>query len=207
MSGVRLSGVGSSSGGWLFSMYIRDRANPFIHALNLEAPFAFCLDLPGNGYSDDGAAFMWSLAMSPDGSRVYAANLAAGTLAVVDTGGPQILRTTHIAQTTSSGGLIKNVQAKEIGGNAALVSADGRTLVVAGASGVVWIDTQTLTVRARALPDWRIWSVGLSPDGRNLYAMSDGGTVAEISMGSATVSATFDLSGGQPVALMRVAAS
>jgi len=80
-----------------------------------------------------------------------------------------------------------------------VVSLDGSTLVVAGGSGLVWIDTQALAVRHRALTDWRIWSVGVSPDGRTLYAMS--------SMGSATVGATFDLSGGQPVALMRVAAS
>ncbi|TMF65732.1 MAG: hypothetical protein E6I17_12375 [Chloroflexi bacterium] len=113
----------------------------------------------------------------------------------------------HIALTTSTGGLIKNVEAKELGANAAVVSLDGSTLVVAGGSGLVWIDAQALAVRHRELTDWRIWSVGLSPDGRNLYAMSEGGKVAEISMGSATVGATFDLSGGQPVALMRVAAS
>jgi DNA-binding beta-propeller fold protein YncE len=188
-------------------MYVRDRASPFIHALNLDAPFAVCLDLPGAGYADDGAAMQWSLAMSPDGTRVYAVNLAAGTLAVVDAGSPQILRTIHFAQATSAGGLIKDVHAKEIGGNSALVSADGRTLVVAGTSGVVWIDTETLAVRARALNDWHIWSVGLSPDGQTVYAVSDGGKIAEISMGSARVGATFDLTGGQPLALMRVAES
>jgi hypothetical protein len=207
MSGVRLSGVGSRGGDWLFSMYVRDRAGPFIHALNLDAPFALCLDLPGTGYADDGAAMQWSLAMSPDGTRAYAVNLAAGTLAVLDTGTPQILRIIHIAQPTSAGGLIKDVHAKEIGGNSALVSPDGRTLVVAGMSGVVWIDTETLAVRSRALNDWHIWSVGLSPDGQTVYAVSDGGKIAEISMASARVGATFDLTGGQPLALMRVAES
>ena len=99
------------------------------------------------------------------------------------------------------------VHLKELGGNAAVVSLDGNTLVVAGGSGLVWIDTQALAVRHRSLTDWRIGSVGLSPDGRNPYAMSDGGKVAEISMASARVGATFDLSGGQPLAIMRVATS
>ena len=122
-------------------------------------------------------------------------------------GAPQIVRQAHIALTASTRGLIKNVEAKEVGANATLVSHDGRTLVVAADSGLVWIDTQTLAVRNRALAAWRIWSVGLSPDGQALYAMSDGGKVAEISMASARVGATFDLSGGQPLAIMRVATS
>ena len=209
MSGLRLSGVASANGEWLYSMYVRDHAAPFIHALNLDAPIAFCLDLPGSGYAEDGSAMQWSLALNPGGSTVYAANLASGEVATVGIAGgaPEIVHKAHIALTTSTGGLIKNVEAKELGANAAVVSLDGSTLVVAGGSGLVWIDAQALAVRHRALTDWRIWSVGLSPDGRNLYAMSEGGKVAEISMGSATVGATFDLSGGQPVALMRVAAS
>ncbi len=209
MSGLRLSGVASAGGGWLFSMYVRDQAGPFIHALSLDGPIAFCLDLPGSGYADDGSAMQWSLALGPGGYTVYAANLASGEVATVRTadGVPQIAQKAHIGVAPSTGGLIKSVEAKELGANAAVVSGDGRTLVVAGSTGVVWIDTQSLTVSRRALGDWRIWSVGLSPDGQTLYAMSDGGKIAEISMASARVGATFDLSGGQPLAIMRVATS
>ncbi len=209
MSGLRLSGIAPADGGWLYSMYVRDHSGPFIHALSLDGPIAFCLDLPGSGYADDGGAMQWSLALGPGGYTLYAANLASGEVATVRTadGTPQIVQKAHITLTTSTGGLIKSVEAKELGANAAVVSADGRALVVAGGAGVVWIDTQTLAVSKRALTDWRIWSVGLSPDGRTLYAISDGGKIAEISMRSASVAATFDLTGGQPLALMRVAAS
>src|SRR4029077_7147063 len=64
MAGVRLSGIAAPDGSMLFSMYVRESEGPFIHALNLTAPFAFCLDLPGNGYTQDRAAMRWSLAMS-----------------------------------------------------------------------------------------------------------------------------------------------
>ena len=209
MSGLRLSGVASANGGWLYSLYVRDHSGPFIHALSLDAPIAFCLDLPGSGYAQDGTAMQWSIALSPGGSTVYAANLASGEVATVgmSDGMPQIVHRAHIALAASTGGLIKSVEAKELGANAAVVSSDGRMLVVAGGSGVAWIDTQTLAVTKRALTDWRMWSVGLSPDGRTLYAISDGGKIAEITMSSARVSATFDLTGGQPVALLRVATS
>src|SRR5437762_8214729 len=110
-------------------------------------------------YAEDGAAMQWSLAISPDGGHIYAANPAAGILAVVDAERQQIARTTHFTLGTSTGGLIKSVDAKEVGANAAVVSADGRMLVVAGGSGVAWIDTETLKVTNRALTDWRIWSV------------------------------------------------
>src|SRR5437762_1545643 len=103
-----------------------DLAGPFIHALSLDAPIAFCLDLPGSGYAEDGSAMQWSLALSPGGSTVYAANLASGEVATVGIAGgaPQIVHKAHIALTTSTGGLIKNVEAKELGGNAAVVSLD-----------------------------------------------------------------------------------
>src|SRR5207244_7286319 len=123
MSGLRLSGVASANGEWLYSMYVRDHAAPFIHALSLDAPIAFCLDLPGSGYAEDGSAMQWSLALNPGGSTVYAANLASGEVATVRTadGVPQIAQRAHIGVAPSTSGLIKSVEAKELGANAAVV--------------------------------------------------------------------------------------
>jgi DNA-binding beta-propeller fold protein YncE len=208
MTGLRISGVASADGNWQFGMYVRERANPFIHALSLHDPIAFCLDLQGSGYAQDGAAMQWAVALSPDGSTVYAANLGTGDIARigVSNGLPQVLQRSHVAQALSKGGLIKSVDAKELGGNSAVVSADGHTLIVASSSGVFWIDTEKLAIQRRALADWRIWSVGLSPDGKSVYAVSDGGKIAQLAMSTAAVVTTFDLAGGQPLALMRVAA-
>jgi DNA-binding beta-propeller fold protein YncE len=200
MVGKRLSGVAVIEGHWLLSMYVRPHDGPFIHELSLDGAFAFCVDLPGTGFASDPAQFDWSIALSPDGKSLYAANTATGIVTEIDTQQPQVKRTAHI----SVGGT--SAQSKEIGANAAVVSPDGKTLVVGGTSGVVWIDTATLQVRSQAVTEWHIASLGLSPDGHNLYAVNDAGSIAEISMGSASVGARFPAQ-GQAAELMRVAAA
>jgi len=203
MAGTRLSGIATPDGHMLFSMYVREHESPFIHALSLDGPFAFCLDLPGDGYADSAAELRWALAITGDGSRIYAANPATGVVAVISTGAnsvPSVLRTARFERAISP-------NAKVSGANAAVVSRDGKTLVVGGASGVTWIDTSSLQVRAHALTAWHVSSVGLSPNGQNLYAVGDDGRIAEISMADATVTSRFDPSAGQPMTLMRVAVS
>ncbi|HEV2140073.1 MAG TPA: hypothetical protein VGT01_02690 [Candidatus Dormibacteraeota bacterium] len=201
MNGLRLSGVATPGGNWLFSMYVRENDNPFIHALSLDGPFAFCLDLPGGGWASNEAEMHWSIAMNREGSRVLAVNGATGIVAEVDISqqfNPQVTRTVHIG-----GG-----RTAKAGGNTAVVTADGRWLVTAGSSGLMWIDTSNLTVRKQALTDWQVWSIALSPDGRAIYAVSDTGGIAQVSMAAGTVDSRFFNSGeGQPLALMRVASA
>jgi len=203
MVGTRLSGVASPDGHVLFSMYVREHESPFVHALSLDGPFAFCLDLDGSGYAGSAAEMHWSLAITRDGSVLYAVNPATGVVAVINTGGnatPVVLRTAHFEKAASTG-------AKSFGANAAVVSPDGKTLVVGGPSGITWIDTASLKVRAQGLTEWRVATVGLSPDGQNLYAVADDGRIAEVSMATKTLVSKFDPSEGQPMTLMRVAAS
>jgi len=180
MAGLRLSGVATPDGQWLFSMYVREHEAPFIHALSLVGPFAFCLDLPGGGYADDPVT---------------------GVVAVISTGAngaPDINRTGRIDKSGGAGGTTQSV-------NAAVVS--GNDVVVGGPAGVAWIDASSLKVRSRTLDGWHIASVGLSPDGHTLYAVSDAGRIAEIATGSAAVVGIFDPLAGKPMALMRVAAA
>jgi DNA-binding beta-propeller fold protein YncE len=181
-------------------MYVRQNESPFIHALSLDGPFAFCLDLPGSGYSTSEAEMHWSLAMNRQGTRLYAVNGATGVLAELDVSqqyNPQVTKTVRIPHGTSS----------KAGSSAAVLSADGRSLVVAGGSGIEWIDTTSLKVRMEALGDWHVSSVGLSPDGKIVYAVNDGGGIAEVSMASGDVLDRFDPGEGRPVALMRVASA
>jgi hypothetical protein len=198
MAGLRLSGVATNGGHWLLSMYVRQHQAPFIHALSLDGPYAFCLDLPGSGYIDDPAEMRWSLAPRPDGSLVYAVNPATGVVAAVttgDNGAPAITRTERFQPRagTATGGA-----------NTSLVS--GHMLVAGGPSGLVWINTSNLKADATSLDGWRVASIGISPDGKNLYVLNEAGRIAIVSMGSRSVTGMFDPSAGRPMALMRVAA-
>ena len=210
MTGLRLSGVASPDGQWLFSVYARQNKGAFIHALNLSQPYAFCIDLPGTGYSSSSDALQWSLALSADGSHLFAANGAMHVVAEITNdpnGVPALARTTHIDFSGPSASVFgQGAQAKDFGANASVLSNDGRTLVLSGSQGIVWIDTDTLHAHARALNKWVVWSLGLSPDGSTVYALNDAGGIAEVRMADARVAAVFDPAAGQPMALIRVEA-
>jgi DNA-binding beta-propeller fold protein YncE len=210
MAGVRLSGVASHDGQWLYSVYVRSDKSAFIHALNLDVPFALCLDLPGSGYATNPDEFQWSVAMNAAGTHLYAANGAMGIVTDLSIDGAMPGQMHAAKLNNSQSGRIfgvMNVEAKEFGGNSAAVSPDGRTLVIAGKTGVVWIDTATLKTRDSRLAGWRVWSLAMSPDGATVYAVNDTGLIAELAMAGSHSATTFGGAGGQPLALIRVAAS
>ena len=209
MSGVRLSSVPSPDGQWLYSVYARESKGAFVHALNLSSPFAFCLDLPGPGWTTDPGAFQWSLALTPDGRHLYAANGSMGLVTQIDSSDmPRITRTGKIGNAGATArSLVQKVQAKEFGPNGAVVSQDGRTLVTAGTNGLIWIDTDTLRARTRLLENWTVWSLAASPDRGTIYALNDAGKIAELSMARGRVTATFDPAEGLPMGLLRVEAA
>jgi DNA-binding beta-propeller fold protein YncE len=209
MAGIKLMSVASRDGEWLYTLYARENEGAFIHGLQLNGgPFAACIDLPGEGYSKDPDQFRWSLAINPNGQVLYAANGMMGLVSEIGIGGNAwpTMRSTAKTRVGASAHSSLVVQAKEFGSNTAIVSTDGKTLITAGQTGIVLVDTTTLSERARALDGWHIRSIGLTPDGRTLYAFNDGGEIAEVAVGSAKVGAKFDPSAGNPIALMRVAA-
>lgn len=197
MAGLRLSGIAAPDGNNLFSLYVRENDVPFIHALSLNGPIAFCIDLPGAGYSTGKAAMDWALAMNRSGSRLYAINGASGIVAEVDSSRFEVLRTARIDTDSSSA----------TGASAAALSAAGQTLISATNAGIVWIDTASLTERTRSLTQWHVWSLALNPDGKTLYAVNDAGQVAAVSTASGEVLDRFDPGAGPPITLMRVASS
>lgn len=208
MTGVRLSGVFSPDGQWLYSVYARQGSGAFVHALNLSGPFAFCLDLPDSGSPAD--AFHWSLALTADGKHLYAANGAMGSVTQIDNldgYNPSIVRTKKIGlEGATANALVPNVEAKELGANGAVLSGDGATLVTTGTTGLIWIDTSTLQVRREQLRTWTVWSLIGSPDGSRVYALNDAGVIAELSMSDGRVGPTFNPAVGSPIGLLRVEA-
>jgi hypothetical protein len=85
-----------------------------------------------------------------------------------------------------------------------VLSADGRTLVMTGKTGLVWVDTATLQARSHQIPSWNVWSLGLSPDGSMVYALSDTEKIAELSMTNPGSPTIFSASAAQPMALIRI---
>ena len=208
MTGVRLSGVFSPDGQWLYSVYARQGSGAFVHALNLTMPFAFCLDLPNSGSPADG--FHWSLALTADGKHLYAANGAMGSVTQIDNldgYNPSIVRTKQVGVPgATANALVQNVEAKELGANGAVLSHDGATLVTTGTTGLIWIDTATLSARSSQLTKWTVWSLLASPDGSRVYALNDAGAIAELSMSDGRMGATFNPGVGSPIGLLRVEA-
>lgn len=201
MTGRRLATVASTDGQWQFTVYARANKGAFIHALLMDSPISLCLELPGSGWNSDSSVFRWSLALSPDGTRLYATNGALGLVVEVAASGdqaPAILRTQSIPKDP-----LKTPM--KMGAGDAVVSPDGHVLAMAGATGVEWVDTATMQPTAHALPSWTVWSLGLSPDGRSLFALKDSGQIAELSPNGVVLS-MFDPKAGQPMALMRVEA-
>jgi DNA-binding beta-propeller fold protein YncE len=191
MAGLRLSGMASPDGSFLYSVYIRQDKSAFIHALSLgDLGIAYCIELPGSG--------PWSLALSADGTHLYAANGAGGIVADVAINGnapPAIARVSQIGG--GRGG-------ESRGG--AVLSTDGKTLVIGGPTGLVWVDTASLHTRDRQLGAWTVSSVALSSDGTTLYAVNDAGMIAELRMEGSHTPTTFGGPAGQPLELIRVEA-
>ena len=87
---VSLPNASSSSGSGRPGVHV----HAFVHVLSLAEGWAFCLDLPlpfGVCPSEAHA-----LAVSPDGRRLYVADLASGSVAAADTSRLQVIRTADI---------------------------------------------------------------------------------------------------------------
>src|SRR5256886_7333734 len=159
MNGIRGDSAADANGNYVYTVYIRE-GGPFIHALPLDEPIAWCVDLPSTSSRDIERQFHWALALSHDGRTLYAANEALGKIAVMAPGEPPtIVRTGPLALNRNlplplagdgrDGGLLTDAEAKgpRIGGPA--LSADGRTLYTFANVGVVALGTAPPKSRAR----------------------------------------------------------
>lgn len=155
---------------------------PYVVALDLTTRRSAQITLPASQVSSDFEKYMlWSLAITSDGSTLYAVNPAMGVIDEIDVGQLSLRRTAPIPVARPDDGVLAAIarfflpvaKAKRylIGG--ALLSPDGRTLYAAAHSGLAVIDTASLSSRATWQQAHQFDTLRLSSDGRRLYAMDN----------------------------------
>jgi hypothetical protein len=167
MTGQAAGQVASKDGSWLLTLYLdTKKRSAFVHALNLRAAYAVCIDLPSDGHRL-GQLRDYSLTLKPDGA-VYAANGALGVLAQVDLQRQSVTGTTYFAHPRAAGGW-----------SASALSRNGRMLYFASGKRVWSYDTFFDVVRGPYVARNPVVGLAFSRDGRKVFAPRvDGGVVS-----------------------------
>jgi hypothetical protein len=183
MNGVRGESLPAADANYVFTVYARNEG-PFIHALPLDQPVAWCIELPTSSASNWDEQFHWSLAANSDNSKLYAVNGSSGVIAEMSPASlPKISRIVRFnpnSQSLRPAGSVVQASARGLAIGGAVLSSDGRTLFALGQSGILAIETATLRVRARYLEEHDILSLRLSADGKWLYGADRGNRVLQI---------------------------
>lgn len=199
MAGYAVARQEASDGSVDYTLYIAPGLNQaFIHALPVSTDasgggFAHCIELPV-GSSPDLLRY-YTLVMAPDGSALYAANAALGVVATISLNGDSsnifqdaVTATAHFtpdgAGSTDATGSYAQQPSQHPLENGAALSTDGKTLYVAGPSGVHVFDARTLEARGTFLAGHAITSVAASGDGHMLYAVDPAAGVSVIDLAS-----------------------
>jgi DNA-binding beta-propeller fold protein YncE len=132
------------------------QAVAFVHTLDLANGFAMCVALPkvfGTARPQTSA-----MASSPDGRQVFVVDARNGAIAVMDSRRFRVTAFSRVDLSALGGGRIS-----------ARVSADGRTLLVAGRAGMLELDAKTLATRDLIPTPGATTGLALSGDGERLY--------------------------------------
>jgi DNA-binding beta-propeller fold protein YncE len=198
ITGFRTTGVLSPDKRWLFRLdsgrqttnctstdgpsCLPNGTPPSIIALDLVTRRATQVLLPAAQRSADFEKYMlWSLAVTLDGSTLYAVNSAIGVIDEVDAHRLSLRRTAPITVARAAPDALAAVarlffpvaEAKRYLTGGAILSSDGRTLYVAGHDGLAVIDATSLSSRVIWQPRHQFDTLRLSSDGRRLYAIDN----------------------------------
>jgi TAT (twin-arginine translocation) pathway signal sequence len=139
----------------LFTLYTRQRpqAHAFVHALNLTAGWAYCVDLPEP--FGQGPAAGHTIARAPGSGSLYAFDASSGAIAVIDPDGLSVVQMRTIAPAS--------------GAAASVTTPDGQALFLAAGTALTRLDTSGLAVTDQ----WRVAApvrgVAAGPDGSRSY--------------------------------------
>jgi hypothetical protein len=154
---TRVTGAG---GMWIYTLY-RNAEHPFVHALNAQDGYAFCIDLPGGG--DDRSSRLWTLAGGA--GRLYAVNTALGKISEVDADQQfTVTRTASFPAQAPTGGAARP--------GSVVLGDNGQVLLAGGPSGLLAINTGQLRMERRYLDGWSVDGLVASADGSRVYALS-----------------------------------
>jgi hypothetical protein len=162
--------------GIVMTLY-RGAEHPFIHALNTREAWAVCIDLPSAQAEDAEAALDWGVAAAPDGQAVYAVNATLGLAVDVNPTELTVRQSATVKPLAASSGIVLakfgHADAGPVG-RRVVVSPDGRTILAAGATGILAIEAKSLTTSRRLLDGHAVGGLGLRPDGTTIYALDSG---------------------------------
>ncbi|GAC1390838.1 MAG: hypothetical protein NVS4B11_09980 [Ktedonobacteraceae bacterium] len=173
MLGSALTRQMANGGITAYTLYTDTAHNiAFVHALPLASDYigARCIILP-TGKSANLLRY-YTLALSSDGSLLYAANSALGVVVAISVSDEQafsdkIQATAHFTPDNTYG----NANQQSAFHSAAVLSSDNTTLYFAGVRGIRSVDTHSLTTKATYAAKQAFTSIALSGDGKTLYAV------------------------------------
>ena len=179
MVGKPLTRLMSRDGAVAYTLYTNVATNKaFVHILPLatgpdDPPFARCIDLP-SGQSPS-LLRDYTLALSADGSSLFAANAALGLISRIGLHGSgsgvfsdQLDSQSHL---TPAPAIASSTMPLYAG---AALSADQSTLYIAGPRGIQALDVGTLAPRRTYLDGSAVTSVALGSNGATLYVVAPG---------------------------------
>ncbi len=167
MVGVAYNHVASPDGRWLLTLYLDTaRKTAFIHTLDLENKNAHCVDLP-SGDDELAALKAYSLALSPDGEKVYAVNAALGVIVEVSLDTRSVTRTVQFTPHVDPAAVTSTSDSPL---EASVVSKDGQRLFFADRNEIWAFDTRTGKVTDNYQLGPEIYALGVNESGNRLYA-------------------------------------
>jgi len=188
MLGSALTRQMAQDGSRAYTLYTDTRSNiAFVHILPLMSDFngARCINLPA-GKSANMLSY-YTLALSSDGSLLYATNAALGVTVVLsvtdkDAFSDDIVRTIHFSPSNAQ--LTPNETVRTLYNGAAL-SSDQSTLYAIGMHGIVAINIADEKMKQSYAQQQLFTGIALSTDGKTLYAVSpnDGITLVNLQSG------------------------